>query len=54
MLALQITNIKDFMSKLFLKDTFDSFYLVKSAITTANTFSIDGRIKKEYFTKEEN
>lgn len=53
MLALQITNIKDFMSKLFLKDTFDSFYLVESSIVTANTFSIDGRIKKEYFTQEE-
>lgn len=54
MLALQITNIKDFMSKLFLKDTFDTFYLVESSIVTANTFSIDGRIKKEYFTAEEN
>ncbi len=53
MLALQITNIKDFMSKLFLKDTFDSFYLVESSIVTATTFSIDGRIKKEYFTAEE-
>ena len=54
MLALQITNMKDFMSKLFLKDTFDTFYLVESSIVTANTFSIDGRIKKEYFTTEEN
>lgn len=54
MLALQIKNIKDFMSKLFLKDTFDPFYLVESSIITANTFSIDGRIKKEYFTSEEN
>lgn len=54
MLALQISNMKDFMSKLFLKDTFDSFYLVESTIITANTLSIDGRIKKEYFTSEEN
>ncbi len=54
MLALQIANIKDFMSKLFLKDTFDSFSLIESSIVTANTFSIDGRIKKEYFTTEEN
>lgn len=54
MLALQITNMKDFMSKLFLKETFDPFYLVESSIVTANTFSIDGRIKKEYFTTEEN
>lgn len=54
MLALQITGMKDFMSKLFLKDTFDKFYLVEASIVTANTFSIDGRIKKEYYTSEEN
>ena len=54
MLALKITNMKDFMSKLFLKDTFDAFYLVESSITTSNTFTIDGRIKKEYFSAEEN
>lgn len=54
MLSLQINGMKDFMSKLFLKNTFDSFYLVEASIVTANTFSIDGRIKKEYYTSEEN
>jgi len=54
MLVLQINGIKNFMSKLFLKDTFDRFYLVEAVIVTANTFTIDGKIKKEYYSAEEN
>lgn len=41
------------MSKLLLSQTFDSFLLVEGSITTYNTFYIDGRIHKDFFTEEE-
>ena len=53
MIALQIQEIKQFMSKLLLSPTFDNFLLVEGSITTYNTFYIDGRIHKDFFTEEE-
>ena len=53
MIALQIQEIKQFMSKLLLSPTFDNFLLVEGSVTTYNTFYIDGRIHKDFFTEEE-
>ncbi|MBO5159688.1 MAG: DUF5721 family protein [Lachnospiraceae bacterium] len=53
MIALQIQEIKNFMSKLLLSQTFDAFHLIEGSITTYNTFHIDGRIHKDFFTEEE-
>lgn len=53
MVALQIQDIKNFMSKLLLSQTFDNFLLVEGSITTYNTFRIDGRVHKDFFTEEE-
>ena len=53
MIALQIQDIKTFMSKLLLAQTFDNFLLVEGSITTYNTFRIDGRIHKSFFSDEE-
>ena len=53
MIALQIQDIKQFMSKLLLSQTFDHFLLVEGSVTTYNTFYIDGRIHKDFFTEEE-
>ena len=53
MIALQIQEIKNFMSKLLLSQTFDNFLLVEGSIITYNTFHIDGRIHKDFFTAEE-
>ena len=53
MIALQIQEIKQFMSKLLLSPTFDNFLLVEGSVTTYNTFYIDGRIHKDFFTNEE-
>ena len=49
MLALKIINIKDFMNQLLIKTTFDSFEIVEADITTFNTFSIDGKLRKDFF-----
>ncbi len=53
MLACTVSDVRDFMEKLFLKDTFDGFQLVEAVIVTSNTFMIDGHIREEYYTKEE-
>ena len=53
MIALQIQDIKNFMSRLLLSQTFDHFLVVEGSITTYNTFSIDGRLRKDFFTEEE-
>ena len=53
MVALQIQDIKNFMSRLLLSQTFDNFLLVEGSITTYNTFRIEGRICKDFFTEEE-
>lgn len=49
MLALKITDIRDFTNKLFIGEVFDKFCLTEAAITTFNTFTIDGRLQKDFF-----
>ena len=53
MIAVQIKDVKTFMSKLLSGDAFDSFLLEEAQIRTFNTFTIDGYRNKEFFTKEE-
>lgn len=53
MTALQIQDIKHFMNQLLLSPAFDSFLLVEGTITTYNTFHINGRLHKSFFTEEE-
>ena len=40
MLALKITDVKDFMNKLLIGEVFDRFSLVEASVTTFNTFTI--------------
>lgn len=53
MISLQIQDIKSFMNKLLLQPAFDAFLLVEGTVTTCNTFHIDGQIKPDYYTREE-
>lgn len=53
MVSLQISGLKGFMNKLLLTPTFDHFLLAEAAVTTYNTFYIDGHLQKDFFTKEE-
>lgn len=53
MIALQIADIKTFMHRLLLSETFDRFFLLEGSITTFNTFHIDGTLQKSYYTQEE-
>lgn len=52
MLALTITDIKDFMNKLLLGDEFDHFCLTEVSVTTFNTFTIDGRLQMDFFDSD--
>lgn len=53
MKSINITDVKNFMSKLLIKEDFDNFLLEEASITTFNTFTIDGHIHKNYYTSEE-
>lgn len=53
MLALQISQMKPFMNQLLAGEAFDCFLLEEAVISTANTHTIDGRINRSFFSKEE-
>ena len=49
MISITIPEQKIFMSKLLASELFDSYFLESASIDTYNSFSIDGRIHKEFF-----
>ena len=49
MLALKITDVKDFMNKLLIGEVFDRFSLVEASVTTFNTFTINGKLHYDFF-----
>lgn len=53
MLSLQIPNIKEFMTQLLIRQTFDDFLLVEGSVTTYNTFIVDGHLHPDFYSKEE-
>lgn len=53
MIAVQIQDIKDFMSKLLLGNTFDSFWLSEASITTSVSYTIDGFLHPEFYDTQE-
>ena len=53
MIALKIPDHKDFTSKLFLQDTFDTFLVSNASFTTSISISLEGRLHKDYFTDAE-
>lgn len=53
MRAIQLTNVKQFMADMLVKDVFDSFYVSEAVIRMACTYKIDGRINQSFFTSEE-
>ncbi len=53
MIALKITNVKQFMGKLLASEEFDLFLLEEASISTYNTFMIDGHQNRDFYTTEE-
>lgn len=52
MTAFQITSMKNFMNHLLVSESFDIFLLEEAVIGTANTFTIDGHVNKDFFSGE--
>lgn len=53
MIALRITNTKDFMAKLLTQETFDTFLFSEGSVTTFTTFSIDGSWHPDFFGEQQ-
>ena len=53
MVALKIEERKGFTAGLFVGELFDGFLVREAHIVTYNSFMIDGRIRREYYSKEE-
>lgn len=53
MTALLIDDIKQFTAELFVRETFDHFWVREAQIVTYNSFTIDGHIRPGYYSQEE-
>ena len=53
MICLQISEIKNFMNTLLCSETFDNFLLQEAVITNSVTYTINGQLTKDFYTKEE-
>lgn len=53
MIALELTDIKDFMNKLLRSEVFDHFHMQEAVITSGATYTINGQITKGFYSEEE-
>lgn len=53
MLALTVTDVKEFMHHLLMADTFDEFALEEASVIREYSIVIDGSIHEGYYTEEE-
>lgn len=53
MIALELTDIRDFMNKLLGTDTFDHFLLQEVLIQKDASYHLDGRVNPGFYTDEE-
>lgn len=49
MIAITIKNMKNFMNKLLISDTFDRFQVSEASVTTFATFSVDGSLHPDFY-----
>lgn len=53
MICLKIKNVKEFMQKFLMSDAFADFLLMEARIDTCVSYSVDGRIRRDFYTAEE-
>lgn len=53
MIALNISEIKNFMNKLLCTETFDNFLLKEATIQSSVTWSLDGDLNQDFYSSEE-
>ena len=53
MIALQVQDVKNFMSHLLIENDFDAFWLNEASITTFVTYTMDGTLHKAFFDSDQ-
>ncbi len=53
MVCLKIKNTREFMQKFLVTEAFADFLLAEARIDTFVRFDIDGRVRRDYYAKEE-
>lgn len=53
MLNIEISDTKNFTKKLFTENTFDTFLLVEANVMSNASYTINGRINKDFFDTDE-
>lgn len=53
MVCLKIKNTREFMQKFLMTETFADFLLSEARIDTFVRYDIDGHVRKDFYTKEE-
>ena len=53
MRSIIVEDVKNFMGKLLVGTEFDDYLVSEVSITTYNTFTINGRINKNFYSEEE-
>ncbi len=53
MISIDIKNIKNFMSNLLVKDTYDTLLISEISIVTGNTYTISGAVNTSFYSQEE-
>ena len=53
MILITADNPKDFMAKLLVSDVFDVFRLQEASLITSVTYTINGRIRPDFYSSEE-
>lgn len=53
MIALKISEVKDFMNKLLCQEVFDHFLIQEAVINTNVSYHIDGKIQDGFYSEEE-
>ncbi len=52
MKLIEVDNIREFTSRLFVGEFFDNFLAVEATIHTATTFTLDGHVNKDFVGEE--
>lgn len=53
MIALEVTDIGDFMKKFLIQNVFDQFYLLEGEVATFGTFRMEGELNDVWYTSDE-
>ena len=53
MIGIKIKSSKEFMNQFLMANAFEDFLFVEGKIITATTYVIDGRLQKDFYTREE-